>query len=70
MSSGSQHRQKEADGAYGEWVKVEKKTEKPSASSSSGPEETSKEKDSVFPEAPSQVSVQLLKRLKHGVQLV
>lgn len=54
VSSGSQHRQKEADGAYGEWVKVEKKPEKPSASSSSGPEETSKEKDSVFPEAPSQ----------------
>uniref|UniRef100_A0A8C1NHX5 Protein SON-like n=1 Tax=Cyprinus carpio TaxID=7962 RepID=A0A8C1NHX5_CYPCA len=55
VSSGSQHRKKEADGAYGEWVPVEKKIEKPSASSSSGPEETSKDSDSVFPEAPSQV---------------
>uniref|UniRef100_A0A8C1NH44 Protein SON-like n=1 Tax=Cyprinus carpio TaxID=7962 RepID=A0A8C1NH44_CYPCA len=54
VSSGSQHRKKEADGAYGEWVPVEKKIEKPSASSSSGPEETSKDSDSVFPEAPSQ----------------
>ncbi|XP_016113756.1 protein SON-like isoform X1 [Sinocyclocheilus grahami] len=54
VSSGSQHRKKEADGAYGEWVPVEKKTEKPSASGSSGTEETSKDNDSVFPEAPSQ----------------
>ncbi|XP_026060508.1 LOW QUALITY PROTEIN: protein SON [Carassius auratus] len=54
VSSGSQHRKKEADGAYGEWVPVEKKVEKPSASSSSGTEETSKNSDSVFPEAPSQ----------------
>ncbi|XP_016422162.1 protein SON-like isoform X1 [Sinocyclocheilus rhinocerous] len=54
VSSGSQHRKKEADGAYGEWVPVEKKIEKPSASSSSGTEETSKDNDSVFPEAPSQ----------------
>ncbi|XP_073698800.1 uncharacterized protein sonb [Garra rufa] len=54
VSSGSQHRKKEADGAYGEWVPVEKKTEKPSTSDSSGTEETSKENDSVFPEAPSQ----------------
>uniref|UniRef100_A0A672T0E8 Protein SON-like n=1 Tax=Sinocyclocheilus grahami TaxID=75366 RepID=A0A672T0E8_SINGR len=54
VSSGSQHRKKEADGAYGEWVPVEKKIEKPSASSSSGTEEASKDNDSVFPEAPSQ----------------
>ncbi|KAK2908477.1 hypothetical protein Q8A67_004314 [Cirrhinus molitorella] len=54
VSSGSQHRKKEADGAYGEWVPVEKKTEKPSTSGSSGTEETTKESDSVFPEAPSQ----------------
>ncbi|KAI2668813.1 Protein SON [Labeo rohita] len=54
VSSGSQHRKKEADGAYGEWVPVEKKTEKPSTSGSSGTEETSKDNDSVFPEAPSQ----------------
>ncbi|XP_051557842.1 protein SON-like isoform X2 [Myxocyprinus asiaticus] len=54
VSSGSQHRKKEADGAYGEWVPVEKKTEKPSESGSSGTEEASKDKDSVFPEAPSQ----------------
>ncbi|XP_043093851.1 protein SON isoform X2 [Puntigrus tetrazona] len=54
VSSGSQHRKKEADGAYGEWVPVEKKAEKPSASSSSGTEETGKDNDSVFPEAPSQ----------------
>ncbi|KAL0204403.1 hypothetical protein M9458_002421, partial [Cirrhinus mrigala] len=38
---------KEADGAYGEWVP-------PSTSGSSGTEETSKDNDSVFPEAPSQ----------------
>ncbi|XP_059409456.1 protein SON isoform X2 [Carassius carassius] len=54
VSSGSQHRKKEADGAYGEWVPVEKKVEKLSASSSSGTEETCKNSDSVFPEAPSQ----------------
>ncbi|KAG1937966.1 protein SON [Pimephales promelas] len=64
VSSGSQHRKKEADGAYGEWVPVEKKTEKPpasvsasasaSVSASSETKETSKENDSVFPEAPSQ----------------
>ncbi|KAA0722658.1 Protein SON [Triplophysa tibetana] len=55
VSSGSQHRKKEADGAYGEWVPVEKKkTEKPSASGPAGTEESSKENDSVFPEAPSQ----------------
>lgn len=54
VSSGSQHRKKEGDGAYGEWVPVEKKAEKPSASSSSATEETSKDSDSVFPEAPSQ----------------
>ncbi|XP_059408237.1 protein SON-like isoform X2 [Carassius carassius] len=54
VSSGSQHRNKEADGAYGEWVSVKKKTEKPSASGSSGTEKTSKDNDSVFPEAPSQ----------------
>ncbi|KAK7166805.1 hypothetical protein R3I93_006544 [Phoxinus phoxinus] len=64
VSSGSQHRKKEADGAYGEWVPVEKKSEKPpasvstsasvSASASSETKETSKENDSVFPEAPSQ----------------
>ncbi|XP_051982377.1 protein SON isoform X2 [Xyrauchen texanus] len=54
VSSGSQHRKKEADGAYGEWVPVEKKTEKPSESGSAGTEEASKDNDSVFPEAPSQ----------------
>ncbi|XP_056319663.1 protein SON-like isoform X1 [Danio aesculapii] len=54
VSSGSQHRKKEGDGAYGEWVPVEKKAEKTSASSSSTTEETSKDSDSVFPEAPSQ----------------
>ncbi|XP_051993100.1 protein SON-like isoform X2 [Xyrauchen texanus] len=54
VSSGSQHRKKEADGAYGEWVPVEKKTEKPSASGSAETEESSKDNDSVFPEAPSQ----------------
>lgn len=62
MSSGSQHRKKEADGAYGEWVPVEKKkTEKPSASGSAGTEESSKENDSVFPETPSQVRLECLK---------
>lgn len=55
VSSGSQHRKKEADGAYGEWVPVEKKTEKPSVSSSAETEESNKDSDSVFPEAPSQV---------------
>lgn len=74
VSSGSQHRKKEADGAYGEWVPVEKKIEKPpasvpasvsaSVSASSETKEASKENDSVFPEAPSQVSVQLLKCIK------
>ncbi|XP_052452856.1 protein SON isoform X1 [Carassius gibelio] len=54
VSSGSQHRNKEPDGAYGEWVSVKKKTEKPSASGSSGTEKTTKDNDSVFPEAPSQ----------------
>ncbi|KAF4119143.1 protein SON isoform X2 [Onychostoma macrolepis] len=54
VSSGSQHRKKEADGAYGEWVPVEKKIEKPSVATTSGTEETSKDSDSVFPEAPSQ----------------
>uniref|UniRef100_A0A8B9J409 SON DNA and RNA binding protein n=2 Tax=Astyanax mexicanus TaxID=7994 RepID=A0A8B9J409_ASTMX len=42
VSSGSQHRKKEGDGAYGEWVPVDKKNDK------------SKDNDSVFPEAPSQ----------------
>lgn len=59
VSSGSQHRKKEADGAYGEWVPVEKKTEKPPVTAAAGTEETTKDSDSVFPEAPSQVSVQL-----------
>ncbi|XP_051561300.1 protein SON-like isoform X2 [Myxocyprinus asiaticus] len=54
VSSGSQHRKKEADGVYGEWVPVKKKTEKPSASGSAETEESSKDNDSVFPEAPSQ----------------
>ncbi|XP_065110151.1 uncharacterized protein sonb isoform X2 [Paramisgurnus dabryanus] len=54
VSSGSQHRKKEADGAYGEWVPVEKKTEKPPASGPAVTEEPTKSNDSVFPEAPSQ----------------
>ncbi|ROL45364.1 Protein SON [Anabarilius grahami] len=54
VSSGSQHRKKEADGAYGEWVPVEKKTEKPPVTAAAGTEETTKDNDSVFPEAPSQ----------------
>ncbi|XP_051765871.1 protein SON isoform X2 [Ctenopharyngodon idella] len=54
VSSGSQHRKKEADGAYGEWVPVEKKTEKPPALVASVTEEPTKDNDSVFPEAPSQ----------------
>ncbi|XP_028837594.1 protein SON isoform X2 [Denticeps clupeoides] len=52
VSSGSQHRKKECDGAYGEWVPVEKNGEK--SSSSAGADAPGKSSDSVFPEAPSQ----------------
>ncbi|XP_053472215.1 protein SON isoform X4 [Ictalurus furcatus] len=55
VSSGSQHRRKEEDGVYGEWMPVDKKTEKAGDPSvSAGAEEQSKANDSVFPEAPSQ----------------
>ncbi|KAI4885653.1 hypothetical protein NFI96_027542 [Prochilodus magdalenae] len=55
VSSGSQHRKKEGDGAYGEWVPVDKKNEKAgSSSASAGAEDQNKNNDSVFPEAPSQ----------------
>ncbi|KAF7689690.1 hypothetical protein HF521_013043 [Silurus meridionalis] len=55
VSSGSQHRKKEEDGVYGEWVPVDKKTEKAGAPSASAEaEDQSKAKDSVFPEAPTQ----------------
>lgn len=57
VSSGSQHRKKEEDGVYGEWMPVEKKTDKAGAPvASAGAEDQSKASDSVFPEAPSQVS--------------
>lgn len=57
MSSGSQHRKKEEDGVYGEWMPVDKKTDKAGTPSvSSGAEDQTKVSDSVFPEAPSQVS--------------
>ncbi|XP_060716752.1 protein SON isoform X2 [Tachysurus vachellii] len=55
VSSGSQHRKKEEDGMYGEWMPVDKKTDKAGApSASAGAEDQSKANDSVFPEAPSQ----------------
>ncbi|XP_026787429.1 protein SON isoform X2 [Pangasianodon hypophthalmus] len=55
VSSGSQHRKKEEDGVYGEWMPVDKKTDKAGApSASAGAEDQSKASDSVFPEAPSQ----------------
>ncbi|KAM9455170.1 uncharacterized protein sonb isoform 2-T2 [Clarias gariepinus] len=55
VSSGSQHRKKEEDGVYGEWMPVDKKTDKAGTPSvSSGAEDQTKVSDSVFPEAPSQ----------------
>ncbi|XP_036413738.1 protein SON isoform X2 [Colossoma macropomum] len=55
VSSGSQHRKKEGDGAYGEWVPVDKKNDKAgSSSASAGAEDQNKDNDSVFPDAPSQ----------------
>ncbi|KAL4609170.1 protein SON-like isoform X2 [Arapaima gigas] len=57
VSSGSQHRRKENDGAYGEWVPMDRKTEKKAAASSSTgavTEEEGKESDNVFPDAPLQ----------------
>ncbi|XP_058236121.1 protein SON isoform X3 [Hemibagrus wyckioides] len=55
VSSGSQHRKKEEDGMYGEWMPVDKKTDKAGTpSASAGAEDQSKASDSVFPEAPSQ----------------
>lgn len=58
VSSGSQHRKKEEDGMYGEWMPVDKKTDKAGTpSASAGAEDQSKASDSVFPEAPSQVTV-------------
>lgn len=57
VSSGSQHRKKEEDGLYGEWMPVDKKTDKAGApAASAGAEDQSKANDSVFPEAPSQVT--------------
>lgn len=53
MFPGSQHKNKEADGGYGEWLPVKKKTVKPSASGSSRTVDIY----SVFPKAPSRVSV-------------
>lgn len=61
VSSGSQHRKKEGEGAYGEWVPVDKKTEKTAAATPTAAEEDGKgkdkekESDSVFPDAPLQV---------------
>lgn len=64
VSSGSQHRKKEEDRVYGEWMPVEKKTDKAGPPSvSAGTEDKSKASDSVFPEAPSQVSSTHLKLL-------
>ncbi|XP_066516153.1 serine/arginine repetitive matrix protein 5 isoform X2 [Hoplias malabaricus] len=56
VSSGSQHRKKEGDGAYGEWVPVDKKNEKTGSlsSSSAGAEDQNKDNDCVFPEASAQ----------------
>ncbi|XP_030635555.1 protein SON isoform X1 [Chanos chanos] len=56
VSSGSQHRKKEGEGAYGEWVPVDKRAEKAGSSSLApgGAENQSKDIDSVFPDAPSQ----------------
>ncbi|XP_061081981.1 protein SON-like isoform X2 [Conger conger] len=57
VSSGSQHRKKEGEGAYGEWVPVDKKTEKAAAATpAAAPDEETKGKDSdsVFPDAPLQ----------------
>ncbi|KAJ8410491.1 hypothetical protein AAFF_G00193950 [Aldrovandia affinis] len=54
VSSGSQHRKKEGDGVYGEWVPVDKKTEKSAATTATAVEEEGKDSDSVFPDAPLQ----------------
>ncbi|KAG5833412.1 hypothetical protein ANANG_G00275660 [Anguilla anguilla] len=54
VSSGSQHRKKEGEGAYGEWVPVDKKNEKTAAATAAAAEEESKDSDSVFPDAPLQ----------------
>ncbi|XP_018603200.1 protein SON isoform X2 [Scleropages formosus] len=58
VSSGSQHRRKENEGAYGEWVPVDRKMDKDKAAASSSAgavaEEEGKQSDSVFPDAPLQ----------------
>lgn len=61
VSSGSQHRKKEGEGAYGEWVPVEKSSEKASkkapAHTSPSAEEPPAEvqpEENVFPEPPVQ----------------
>ncbi|XP_029942971.1 protein SON [Salarias fasciatus] len=53
VSSGSQHRKKEGDGAYGEWVPVEKASEKSSKKGSPAGSEPPAEdpaEENVFPE--------------------
>ncbi|XP_036396016.1 protein SON-like isoform X2 [Megalops cyprinoides] len=54
VSSGSQHRKREGDGAYGEWVPVDKKGDKAAGTTASAADEEGKENDSVFPDAPLQ----------------
>lgn len=51
VSSGSQHRKKESDSAYGEWVPVEKNKDE--------------NKDDVFPN-PANLEVKSRKILTHG----
>ncbi|KAG7467008.1 hypothetical protein MATL_G00148800 [Megalops atlanticus] len=54
VSSGSQHRKREGDGAYGEWVPVDKKGDKAAGTTASAADEEGKDNDSVFPDAPLQ----------------
>ncbi|XP_048834971.1 serine/arginine repetitive matrix protein 2-like isoform X2 [Brienomyrus brachyistius] len=57
VSSGSQHRKKESEGDYGEWVPIDRKAERDKAASVSISVSTAGEeecKDSVFPDAPLQ----------------
>lgn len=60
VSSGSQHRKKESEGDYGEWVPIDRKAERDKAASASisgstAGEEECKDSNSVFPDASLQV---------------
>uniref|UniRef100_A0A3B3RHW9 Protein SON-like n=1 Tax=Paramormyrops kingsleyae TaxID=1676925 RepID=A0A3B3RHW9_9TELE len=59
VSSGSQHRKKESEGDYGEWVPIDRKAERDKAASASilrstAGEEECKDSSSVFPDVPLQ----------------